>query len=99
MLTRSGGVLRVTVTDTANFDGAGRISIHLRDAAAQFARGDFTAPQFSQGQPPPGTTVMRQMRNRITYTSHSIDGGAELIISSQDAKAVEAIHQFLEFER
>lgn len=36
---------------------------------------------------------------RIIYTAHAIAGGAELIISSHDRKAVEAIHQFLESQR
>lgn len=97
ILTRSGGVLRVTVADPNDADGAGRINMHLHDAAARYARGEFSAKD-SEPQSP-AAAAMRQMRSRIIYTAHAIDGGAELIISSQDQKAIEAIHRFLEAQR
>jgi hypothetical protein len=98
LLTRSGGLIRITVNDPDNTEEAGQIGIHLRQVAAQFARGDFSAPQLTHGTTPPGTAQMRQLRSRITYTAHGIQDGAELIISSQDQKAITAIHQFLQFQ-
>lgn len=98
VLTRGGGVIRITVNDPDDVETAQHIGMHLRDAASQFARGDFSAPLHTHGQAPPGTPVMRQLRGKITYTAHPIQDGAELIISSEDAKAVEAIHQFLQFQ-
>jgi hypothetical protein len=88
-------VLRVTVTDPNDTDGAGQVSIRLRNAAVRYARGEFSIASSAA----PGTAVMRQMRSRIIYTAHAIDGGAELIISSQDSKAIEAIHQFLQYQQ
>jgi hypothetical protein len=97
-LTRSGGVIRVTVNDPSDTDGVGQISVHLRQVAAQFARGDFSAPERTHGAKPPGVAVMQQLRNKIIYTAHAVQDGAELIISSQDQKAIAAIHQFLQFQ-
>ncbi len=98
LLTRSGGVVRVTVNDPADTNGVGQISVHLRQMAAQFSRGDFRAPELTHGMKPPGTAVMQQMRNKILYVAHAIQDGAELIISSSDPKAIDAIHQFLQFQ-
>jgi hypothetical protein len=98
LLTRSGGVVRITANDPGDSVGAGQISIHLRDAATRFAQGDFSGPEHTHGQVPPGVAVMRQLRHKIIYTAHAISGGAELIITSEDARAVNAIHDFLQFQ-
>jgi hypothetical protein len=98
IVTRSGGVVRMTVNDPQNAEEAGRISMRLRSVAAQFARGDFDL-RGGAGASAPGAAQLRELRGKVTYTAHSIEDGAELIISSQDPKAVTAIHQFLEFHR
>ena len=98
VVTRSGGLIRLTVDDPDNAEAAGRAQIDLREAAAQYARGEFSGEPATHGLTPPGTPQMRQLRNRIIYTEHAIQDGAELIISSTDARAVTAIHQFLEFQ-
>lgn len=86
-LTRGGGVIRVTANDAEDTDQAGQIAVRMRELAARYKRGDGVATQ------------LRDLRGKITYTAHSIEDGAELIISSQDQKAVTAIHQFLEREQ
>ena len=95
---RSGGVVRVTIDDASDSEGAGKISILLREVAAQFARGDFSARRFTDGPNTPGIAMMRRLGKKIFYTAHGVEGGAELIISSLDPKGVEAIHQFLQFQ-
>jgi hypothetical protein len=97
--TRSGGVVRVTVNDPDDTDAVGEISVRLRETASRFTRGDFSPRQWLSGENAPGVAVMRQLRSKIIYTAHGIDSGAELIISSQDQKAVDAIHQFLQFQK
>jgi len=98
VLTRGGGTLRITVNDLHDSVGAGQVSVRLREAAARLARGDFSNGGLLQLRGAPGAAVLRQMRGKITFTSHGIEDGAELIISSSDTKAVEAIHQFLHFQ-
>jgi len=73
----------LTVNDPDDTDGAAQISTRLRDLANKYARGE-------------GVDKLKDLRGKITYTAHSIEDGAEMIISSQDQKAVAAIHQFLE---
>lgn len=89
-LTKSGGVLRITMDDPDQ-DGA-EIASHLREVAAQYARGEFTGRERADSS----IALLQQLRRKITYTAHAIDGGAELIISSEDPKAVDAIHRFLQ---
>ncbi len=98
ILTRSGGVVRVTVNDPQDTLTLGRVNVHFRTIASQFARGDFRAPEMTHGRVPPGVETMQRLRKKITYTAHPISGGAELIISSTDPRAIEAIHQFLRFQ-
>ena len=95
ILSRTGGAIRVTVNDPEDAQMAGQIGIRLRNAATQFAHGNFSTPLQTYGQTSPGVRTMRQLHDKIVFTAHAIDGGGELILSSEDAKAVEAIHQFL----
>ncbi len=98
VLTRSGGVMRVTANDAGDAETAADISRHLRILASEFRRGDFNGPEAVHGQTPPGVDNMRRLRDKIIYTAHPIAGGAELIISSQDQRAIDAIHRFLQFQ-
>jgi hypothetical protein len=96
--TRSGGVVRVTANNPDDTEIVGHINVHFRTIASQFARGDFRAPELTHGQVPSGVATMQRLREKITYTAHPIAGGAELIISSTDQRAVDAIHQFIDFQ-
>jgi len=47
----------------------------------------------------PGTAVMRAKRSAITYSAADTPRGAYVRISTRDAEAVRAVHEFLTFQR
>ncbi len=96
LTTRSGGVIRVLAADPDDAELVGKIGIRLRVLAAQFGRGDFNLERTERSPATGGAATLREMRNRVTYTAHSIEDGAELIVASQEQRAVTAIHQFLQ---
>lgn len=93
-----GGRIELQV-DSADAAATERIRDHLRTIARSFATGDFATPGFVHDGEVPGTRVMRERRERITYTFAPLARGGEVIISTPDATALEAIHAFLAFQR
>ena len=79
--------------------GTSQIRSHMRTIALAFQRGDFALPGFVHDREVPGTAVMAQRRSRISYTTDTLPFGAQLRIRSADTAAVNAIHQFLAFQR
>jgi hypothetical protein len=72
----------------------------MRTIAAAFSRGDFALPGFVHStNEVPGTEVMKRLRRDITYSPRDLPGGGEVVISSGNAEAVAAIHEFLAFQR
>jgi hypothetical protein len=79
--------------------GVATIRQHLRDIAAAFAAGDFRIPGFVHAGEVPGTDVMARKRERIRYTYSDLPRGGELRLTTDDAEAVGAIHEFMAFQR
>ena len=89
--------LRRAVNDPA---GVEQIRAHLRTIADAFAAGDFTTPAFVHADAAvPGTDVMAAKRALISYRFAPIPDGAELVITTSDRAAIEAIHSFLAYQR
>ena len=82
-------------------DTAGVMAIrrHLREIASAFAAGDFHTPGFVHMRQVPGTAVMAAKRDAITYAVRDLPGGGEVRITTTDAGAVAAVHQFIAFQR
>ncbi len=79
-------------------EGAETIRRHLREIAAAFRAGDFSTPGFVHWREVPGVPVMAARRERIVYAYRDLPRGGELRITSTDAAAVTAIHEFLAFQ-
>lgn len=80
--------------------GEATIRAHMLTIAAAFSRGDFALPGFVHAtNDVPGTAVMKRLRSDITYSPRDLPGGGEVVISSKNAEAVAAIHEFLAFQR
>ena len=47
----------------------------------------------------PGTAEMKRLRADITYTPRDLPGGAEVLIATKNPDAVQAVHDFLAFQR
>ena len=79
--------------------GTAQILRHMNQIAAQFAAGDFRLPGYVHAQAVPGTAVMAAKRSSISYAVESLPRGAAVRVGSDDSAAVQAIHQFLAFQR
>ena len=88
--------LRRDVDDTA---GVETIRSHMQSIAESFARGQFDIPGFVHAERVPGTDVMAARRDVITYRPGAIPRGGELVITTRDSAALDAIHRFLEYQR
>ncbi|PYP77851.1 MAG: aspartate carbamoyltransferase [Gemmatimonadetes bacterium] len=95
---RDGGRI-VLQRDRDDSAGAVVIRAHLRSVARAFSAGDFSSPRAVHVDTVPGTAVMRARRAAIRYEVSDVPRGALLRIRSRDARAVEAIHRFLDYQR
>jgi len=94
-----GGRILYRMADTADAAGTATIRAHLRQVAAQFAAGDFSAPAAVHSMTVPGTTVLAERRALVRYRMEERPGGGEVRITTTDPEALAAVHQFLAFQR
>lgn len=85
--------------DAGDTAGVAQIRSHMRRIQAAFARGDFALPGLVHARDVPGTAVMAARRSRISYVTDTLPGGGQLRLRTSDPSAIEAIHQFLAFQR
>jgi hypothetical protein len=85
--------------DSVDAEGTATIRAHMQDIAARFADGDFSIPGMVHDQVVPGTAVMAARRALIAYAADTLPRGAQVRITTTDAEAVRAVHEFLAFQR
>ncbi len=85
--------------DPADTAGVRTIREHLQGIARAFAAGNFETPGFVHDREVPGVRVMTARRERIRYAFRPLPGGGEVRITALDPEAVEAVHEFLAFQR
>lgn len=85
--------------DRDDVAGTQAIRDHLKAISAAFSAGDFSTPAFVHMREVPGTKAMAEKRKAIRYTFRELPRGGELRITTADAAALAAVHQFLAFQR
>jgi hypothetical protein len=85
--------------DSSDHAGVAEIRAHLQRIAKAFAAGNFNVPGFVHAGEVPGTSVMRERRERISYRFTPLPGGGQVRIVTADAAARRAVHEFLAFQR
>lgn len=93
-----GGVIEVAANDAQDAVTRDAIRAHLSHIVKMFAEGDFSAPMLIHQKNPPGATTMTRLREQIHYALEQTPRGARIRITSQNAKALGAIHDFLRFQ-
>lgn len=83
----------------ADSAGTARIRGHMHQIATSFAGGDFRVPGFVHARDVLGTAVMASRRADISYTVEELPRGAALRLRTSAPEAVQAIHDFLAFQR
>jgi hypothetical protein len=98
LLAKDGGSIRLEVQDTTRVETRDRIRAHLQVIAQSFAAGDFSMPTRIHDRVPPGVEVMQRHKAEIRYDYSPTPGGGVVRISTGDAEALVAVHDFLRFQ-
>jgi hypothetical protein len=97
-LTRSGGVIEAAALDPADTESRDQIRVHFRHIAMMFAQGNFEAPMLIHDRVPPGVPEMKKLKPEIRYQAEETAAGGRVVITTKNARALAAIHAFLEFQ-
>lgn len=97
-LRADGGAIEVTADDAGDEASVAQIRAHLRVVAKAFADGDFALPGVIHDQVPPGAEAMKAHRGAIRYVYDDRAQGAVVSMTTEDAAALRAIHEFLRFQ-
>ena len=90
-----GGAIEVRSADAATLKA---IRAHLQMIAKEFAAGDFAKPLAVHDEMPDGAAAMKELRGEIRYTYSEIESGGRVRITTNNSRALEAVHQFLRFQ-
>lgn len=93
-----GGAIEAEANDPKDSASRDEIRSHFSHIAKLFEAGDFSAPMLIHAQNPPGTDGMKRLRNTIEYRLESTEKGARIRITTKDAEALRAVHEFLRFQ-
>ena len=97
-LTPSGGAIEVSANAPDDAASRDAIRTHLAHIAKKFAEGDFEAPMLIHDRVAPGVPVMEKKKDRIRWTYENLDAGGRIVIATEDAETLAAIHDFLRFQ-
>ena len=98
LLANDGGSIQVEANDVKDTESRDQIRGHLRHITMMFSEGNFEVPMLIHDQTPPGTEVMKQLKNEIGYEFSETERGASIKISTTNVQAIKAVHQFLKFQ-
>jgi hypothetical protein len=98
LLRKDGGAIQVTANAPGDKASKDEIQMHLHHIAQAFKSGDFNIPMFVHDQTPPGVETMKKLKDQIKYKYEPAENGGRVAISSANAQAVTAIHEFLKFQ-
>ncbi len=98
LLRKDGGAIQVTANAVDDKTSKDEIQMHLHHIAHAFKSGDFNIPMFVHDQTPPGVDTMTRLKAKIHYKYEPADNGGRVVISSANAEAVTAVHEFLKFQ-
>jgi hypothetical protein len=97
-LTRQGGFISAQAKDVADASSRDAIRQHFQHITTAFAAGDFELPMLIHAKSPPGVTTLKRLKGSIRYQFQETDRGGRILISTENPKALRAVHQFLRFQ-
>ncbi len=98
LLYADGGAILIEANDAKDTESRDHIRMHMGHFARLFAEGNFTGPMLIHAENVPGTSVMKQLREEIRYQAEPTERGARMRITTSNAQALAAIHDFLRFQ-
>lgn len=93
-----GGDIEVTANDLADTVSREAIRTHLTQIATLFAAGEFSAPMRIHDRVPPGVVDLQRLKGQVRYAYQPVENGGRVRISTRNARALVAIHEFLRFQ-
>lgn len=97
--TPTGGEIMITALNSSDIETIKQIKNHISLIQKEFSAGNFTKPFYIHAQDVPGTKLMTEKKNFIKYSINEIDNGSTLILETTDKELIDAIHQFMAFQR
>ena len=97
-LSENGGAIEVAANDIADEATVAQVRAHLREIAGGFSTGDYGKAFATHGEIPPGVGTMQERRNALAFRYEDTSAGARVRITTSDAEATEAIHEFLRYQ-
>jgi hypothetical protein len=97
-LYKDGGAIEVTANDAKDTASRDQIQMHLGHIAKMFAGGDFNAPMLVHDKTPPGVPALERLKAEVKYEYQKTDRGATVRITTSNAEALKAAHEFLKFQ-
>jgi hypothetical protein len=98
LLSPAGGSIEVAANDPADTASRDAIRGHLEHIASMFSEGNFDAPMLIHDQVPPGVPTMKRKKASIDWKFEETEAGGRVRVTSKDAEALAAIHEFLRFQ-
>ena len=98
VLTKTGGIIQVTANDSSDAASRDHIRMHLQHISKAFSGGDFTDPDEVHAETPPGVPVMKARKDKLSYRYESIANGGRVLITTEDSHALEAVHEYLQYQ-
>src|SRR6185295_14985082 len=98
LLAKDGGSIEVQANDAKDTASRNQIREHLRHITTMFKDGNFEVPMLIHAQNPPGADVMQKLKADIGYKFKELESGASIKISTSNADALQAVHDFLRFQ-
>jgi len=98
LLASDGGSIQVEANDVKDQQSRDQIRQHLRHIAMMFGEGNFQVPMLVHSETPPGAEVMSKLKTEINYKYKETERGALIRISTTNADALKAVHDFLKYQ-
>jgi len=98
LLFPDGGAIRIEANNASDTTTRDQIQMHLAHIARMFTDGNFQEPMLIHNKVPPGVPTLQRLRRAITYTFEKTQNGGRVRITTKNAEALQAIHEFLRFQ-
>jgi hypothetical protein len=98
VLRPNGGEIAVTAKVATDAKTIGEIRSHFREIAESFAAGIFDKPLATHDEMPPGAATLAANRSQVRYAYQERPDGASVVIETDDAATIAAIHVFLRYQ-
>ena len=98
ILASDGGSIRIEANEKNDDSSRNQIRRHLQHIAVMFGEGNFKAPMLIHAETPPGVAAMEKLKSEISYQYEETKQGAMIRISTKNADALKAVHEFLRYQ-